>query len=98
MRYKVWFDGGFEGEIKPFVEAALKRYQPDAVAFNGCVDKSSGSNNPANCISPNSVRWIGTEVRIAVNAARTQQPPPQRLAVAVFVRYILLPPIYADVH
>lgn len=61
---EVWFDGGFEGPIQPFVEAKLKELQPQAVAFNGCIQKGAG-NNKSLCVTPNSVRWIGTEAGTA---------------------------------
>ena len=36
-----------------------------AVSFNGCIDQGSKANDPANCISKNSVRWVGTEAGTA---------------------------------
>lgn len=57
---EVWFDGGFEGKIQPDIKALLQKYQPTASAFNGCVVQG-GAQSKATCISPNSVRWIGTE-------------------------------------
>ena len=32
---EIWFDGGFEGTIQPFVRSKLAALQPQAVAFNG---------------------------------------------------------------
>ena len=31
------FDGGFEGALEPKIKSMLKKMQPNAVAFNGCV-------------------------------------------------------------
>lgn len=40
---EIWFDGGFEGVIQPFVASSLGSLQPQAVAFNGCVQKGAGN-------------------------------------------------------
>eukprot|EP00041_Stephanoeca_diplocostata_P027835 m.773850 g.773850 ORF g.773850 m.773850 type:complete len:551 (+) comp23254_c1_seq13:200-1852(+) len=63
---EIWFDGGFEGAMQPFVTANLASLQPSAAVFNGCIQKGAG-NNASNCVSPNSVRWIGTESGTAPN-------------------------------
>ena len=42
----------------------LKSMQPNAVAFNGCVVKG-GKQTKDTCITPNSLRWIGTEAGVA---------------------------------
>ncbi|OBT53599.1 hypothetical protein VE04_07443 [Pseudogymnoascus sp. 24MN13] len=47
-------DGGYSTRQMGAIESLLKTHQPQAVVFNGC--ESNGT-----CISPNSVRWIGTE-------------------------------------
>eukprot|EP00040_Diaphanoeca_grandis_P019203 m.101217 g.101217 ORF g.101217 m.101217 type:complete len:689 (-) comp27315_c0_seq1:283-2349(-) len=61
---ELWFDGGFEGEIQPFVKEKIASLQPQAMAFNGCVQQGAG-NNASLCVTKNSVRWIGTERGIA---------------------------------
>eukprot|EP01052_Picozoa_sp_SAG31_P002940 SAG31_NODE_107_length_24865_cov_17.973593_9_plen_344_part_00 len=38
--------------------------QPNAMAFNGCVVKG-GPQNKSTCITPNALRWIGTEAGVA---------------------------------
>ena len=116
---QIWFDGGIEGKARPAITAMLKKLQPKAVAFNGCVvqggvepsppclsapnflrssraclgrsshyltasptsmkqpqNKTAGWNrnhqssagaaqNRSTCITPNALRWIGTEAGIA---------------------------------
>mmetsp|Transcript_35609 Transcript_35609/g.63321 ORF Transcript_35609/g.63321 Transcript_35609/m.63321 type:complete len:467 (+) Transcript_35609:39-1439(+) len=57
---EIWFDGGFEGAMKPFVQQKLAELQPEAVAFNGCIQQG-GHPNKSSCITPNSVRWVGNE-------------------------------------
>jgi alpha-L-fucosidase len=52
--------GGFEGMIQPFVKEQLATLQPSAAVFNGCVQQGAG-NNKSLCVSPNAVRWVGTE-------------------------------------
>ena len=64
---ELWFDGGFEGAIEPWVKTNLRTLQPNAVAFNGCVQQGAG-NNASLCVTPNSVRWIGTEAGVAPTA------------------------------
>lgn len=61
---ELWFDGGFEGEIQPFVKENLASLQPSAAVFNGCAQQGAG-NNASLCVSPNAVRWIGTEAGTA---------------------------------
>lgn len=61
---EVWFDGGFEGAIQPSIKKLLATLQPTACAFNGCVVQG-GPQSKATCISPNSVRWVGTEAGVA---------------------------------
>eukprot|EP01006_Ploeotia_vitrea_P002455 TRINITY_DN107596_c0_g1_i1.p1 TRINITY_DN107596_c0_g1~~TRINITY_DN107596_c0_g1_i1.p1 ORF type:complete len:454 (+),score=28.95 TRINITY_DN107596_c0_g1_i1:29-1390(+) len=46
---EIWFDHGYGTVFKPEIVKMLKKYQPNAVAFNGYG------------VSPNPVRWIGTE-------------------------------------
>lgn len=60
-----WFDGGIEGNARPTIAAMLKKMQPRAVAFNGCVVKGGGAQNKSTCITPNALRWIGTEAGVA---------------------------------
>ena len=40
---EVWFDGGFQAAMGPFVNRTLAALQPGAVAFNACV-KQGGSS------------------------------------------------------
>ena len=47
--------------MQPFVANTLAQLQPNALAFNGCINQDSKNTTPANCITPNSLRWIGTE-------------------------------------
>ena len=47
--------------MQPFVADTLAQLQPNALAFNGCINQDSKNTTPANCITPNSLRWIGTE-------------------------------------
>jgi hypothetical protein len=42
----------------------LAKLQPTAMAFNGCVVKG-GPQNKSTCITPNALRWIGTEAGVA---------------------------------
>ena len=60
-----WFDGGIEGDARPKITAMLKKMQPNAVAFNGCVVKGGAAQNKSTCITPNALRWIGTEAGVA---------------------------------
>ena len=60
-----WFDGGIEGDARPKIIAMLKKMQPNAVAFNGCVVKGGAAQNKSTCITPNALRWIGTEAGVA---------------------------------
>jgi alpha-L-fucosidase len=46
---EIWFDGGYQKEIKANLTAALMKLQPHATLFNG-----QGLSN-------NAIRWIGTE-------------------------------------
>eukprot|EP01121_Diplochlamys_sp_Union-15-3_P020175 TRINITY_DN77_c0_g1_i2.p1 TRINITY_DN77_c0_g1~~TRINITY_DN77_c0_g1_i2.p1 ORF type:complete len:443 (+),score=77.55 TRINITY_DN77_c0_g1_i2:138-1331(+) len=46
---EIWFDGGYQQDIKEKLSALLLKLQPNAVAFNGYG------------VSVNPVRWIGTE-------------------------------------
>lgn len=46
---EIWFDGGYEPDIKAALTKLLAEKQPQAVAFNG------------EGISTNPIRWIGTE-------------------------------------
>ena len=64
---EIWFDGGFEGPMQPFVKASLAALQPHAIAFNGCVQKGS-RDNASLCVTPNPVRWVGTEAGVAPEA------------------------------
>jgi hypothetical protein len=43
----------------------LKTLQPSSVAFNGCVVQGGGAQSKNSCISPNAVRWVGTEAGAA---------------------------------
>ena len=49
-----------------------------AVAFNGCVVHGGGAQSKNTCITPNALRWIGTEVR-----ADRQQHLKERQALLV---------------
>ena len=58
---EIWFDGGIEGKSRPAITAMLKKMQPKAAAFNGCVVEGGAAQNKSTCITPNALRWIGTE-------------------------------------
>ena len=51
--------------MQPFVKSSLANMQPDALAFNGCINQDSKNTTPANCITTNSLRWVGTEAGTA---------------------------------
>ncbi|OQE22293.1 hypothetical protein PENSTE_c010G06341 [Penicillium steckii] len=51
---EIWFDGGYSSSQQYKIEALLEANQPQAVIFNGC-------DTDGNCLSANSIRWIGTE-------------------------------------
>jgi alpha-L-fucosidase len=61
---EIWFDGGFEETVRPELRKMLARLQPTATAFNGCVNKN-GAESKSTCITPNALRWIGTEAGAA---------------------------------
>ncbi|XP_062507751.1 uncharacterized protein LOC134184152 isoform X2 [Corticium candelabrum] len=46
---EVWFDGGYQHDIKGNLTSMLEKLQPNATAFNG------------QGVSKNAIRWIGTE-------------------------------------
>ncbi|XP_065833189.1 uncharacterized protein [Oscarella lobularis] len=46
---EVWFDGGYQADLKANLSAMISKMQPHATAFNGYG------------LSPNCIRWIGTE-------------------------------------
>ncbi|CAF1121364.1 unnamed protein product [Rotaria sp. Silwood1] len=50
---EIWFDGGYTSTLKNPITTLLANLQPQAVAFNGYG------------VSPNPVRWIGTEMGVA---------------------------------
>ena len=50
--------------LEPKIRAMLAKMQPGAVAFNGCVVQG-GVQSKSTCITPNSLRWIGTEAGVA---------------------------------
>ena len=52
---------GIEGDLRATVTALLKQHQPKAVAFNGCVVKGGATQNKSTCITPNALRWIGSQ-------------------------------------
>jgi alpha-L-fucosidase len=58
---EIWFDGGIEGKSRPAITAMLKKMQPKAAAFNGCVVQGGAKQSKSTCITPNALRWIGTE-------------------------------------
>lgn len=62
---EIWFDGGIEGKSRPAITAMLKKMQPTAAAFNGCVVQGGAAQNKSTCITPNALRWIGTEAGVA---------------------------------
>jgi len=62
---EIWFDGGIEGDARANIRAMLAKSQPNAQAFNGCVVKGGAPQNKSTCITPNSLRWIGTEAGTA---------------------------------
>eukprot|EP01052_Picozoa_sp_SAG31_P020997 SAG31_NODE_1602_length_7780_cov_8.304699_2_plen_325_part_00 len=83
---EIWFDGGFEKAMKPFLTGLLADSQPQAVVYNGCLvnDKclphethrgcSSAQHNISDCVTRNSVRWIGNEAAVVVDqAGRTNE-------------------------
>lgn len=83
---EIWFDGGFEKAMKPFLTKLLADTQPQAVVYNGCAvnDKclphashphcSTAQHNISDCVTRNSVRWIGNEAAIVVDqAGRTNE-------------------------
>ena len=43
---QIWFDGGIEGKARPAITAMLKKLQPKAVAFNGCVVQGGVEPSP----------------------------------------------------
>ncbi|RJE17814.1 hypothetical protein PHISCL_09851 [Aspergillus sclerotialis] len=51
---EIWFDGGYSATQKDKIQSLLQEKQPQAVIFGAC-------DNNGTCISPNSIRWIGTE-------------------------------------
>jgi alpha-L-fucosidase len=62
---EIWFDGGIEPDSRPAITAMLKQLQPGAVAFNGCVVPHGGAQSKGSCVTPNAVRWIGSEAGTA---------------------------------
>ncbi|KUJ24663.1 glycoside hydrolase family 29 protein [Mollisia scopiformis] len=52
---EIWFDGGYSATQQATYIDMLAELQPDAVIFNAC-DVTSGD-----CLTENSVRWVGTE-------------------------------------
>jgi len=46
---EIWFDGGYEGDMKNELQQVLQQYQPDALCFGGLG------------ICNSSARWCGTE-------------------------------------
>ena len=58
-------DGGIEPESRPAITAMLKQLQPRSVAFNGCVVPHGGVQSKGSCVTPNAVRWIGSEAGTA---------------------------------
>ena len=51
--------------MEGFVSSTLAKTQPNAMAFNACINQGSKNNTPANCITKNAIRWIGTEAGTA---------------------------------
>ena len=58
-------DGGIEHKSQQAVTGMVKALQPRAVAFNGCVIKGDGAQSKDTCVTPNAVRWIGSEAGAA---------------------------------
>ena len=70
---EIWFDGGFNTAMKPFLTQLLAGSQPQAIVYNGCIDNdkclpheahpgcSSAQHNISDCVTRNSVKWIGNE-------------------------------------
>lgn len=50
---ELWFDGGFQPQLQPALAALLQELQPNAVVFQG------------EGLTPNPVRWVGTESGLA---------------------------------
>lgn len=68
---EIWFDGGYEKDIKDNLTGLLNKLQPNATAFNGYVRKFLYWHTyPVTCdhdflrqgISKNAIRWIGNEM------------------------------------
>ena len=59
---EIWFDGGILADWRSTLAQLLNKYQPHAAIFNGCVDQNGPTED---CVTPNSVRWIGTEAGVA---------------------------------
>ena len=57
---EIWFDGGFEPALRPKLRQMLADMQPNASVFNACVNHN-GPENGSTCVTPNALRWIGTE-------------------------------------
>lgn len=53
---QIWFDGGIEGKARPAITAMLKKLQPKAVAFNGCVVQGGVEPSPPCLSAPNFLR------------------------------------------
>lgn len=53
---EIWFDGGYSTDMQPVIENMLYKLQPNAAAFQGYG------------VSPNPIRWIGTESGITNEA------------------------------
>ena len=60
---EIWFDGGYHATLKSTLAALLQRLQPNAVVFGGAG------------ISPNALRWIGTESGYAPYPAWSRTKP-----------------------
>lgn len=53
--WQLWFDGGYSASQQAKITQLLQEHQPHACIFNSCDAAGTA------CLSPNSIRWIGTE-------------------------------------
>jgi alpha-L-fucosidase len=64
---ETWFDGGWAPDMLPALKRLITKYLPDTAAFGGLG------------VTPNAVKWVGTEVRYEctsrVHHQRTIQRP-----------------------
>jgi hypothetical protein len=76
---QIWFDGGIEGKARPAITAMLKKLQPKAVAFNGCVVQGGVEPSPP-CLLPISyARPVGRSSHY-LTASPTSMKPQNKTA------------------